>query len=565
MKKNLLMAIATLALVFSFSACKKMGSLSQEYFKVEPAVLEAKGGMVNAKISGTFPEKYFKKKAIVVLTPIIKYNGTEERLNPATFQGEGVLGNNKKISYKAGGTYTHRIEFEFKPGMEKAELFLEFEVQMGSKTEKLPAVKVADGINCTYMLAKGEMMKPAFAENEFQRTIVSAQEADINFLVAQANIRSSELNKDEIVALTNKLQEVSNTEGSSITAIEISGYASPEGSLGLNTSLAERREQVAVDYINKQMKKLQSAVEVDSRYTAEDWEGFQQLVSNSSIQDKELILNVLSQFSDPEQREMEIRKLSAAFKALATDILPQLRRSKMKVSFELSGKTDEQLVSGAKTAADSMTVEELLYAGTLVNSADEKVEIYSKAAELYPEDWRTINNLGAAKFLQGNIDEAEQLFSKAIDMNSSAKETNYNWGVVKLTKGEVKIAESFLGKAAGIGDMLDAALGVIYLHKGDYGAATKALNKDKSNNNAIAKLVVKDVASAQAILAEVETPTALTAYLKAIAFARQGDKASALSNLKEAATKDADLKARAAVDIEFAKYREDAEFASIVK
>ncbi|MCR4619886.1 MAG: hypothetical protein K5633_04270 [Paludibacteraceae bacterium] len=563
MKKHLLVALTVLASALALVGCKKMGPLSQEYFKCTPAVLEAKGGVVNATITGTFPQKYLKKKATVVVTPVLKYNGTQEKLTPVTFQGEAVQGNNKKISYKAGGTYTHRVQFDFKPGMEKAELFLSLQVQTSGGNYDLPEVKIADGINCTYMLAKGDNLQPAFAEDGFQHSSTSTEEADIKFLVNQANIRGSELSKDEIKALAQKMKEVSAQDGSSIQAVEVSGFASPEGPQNFNSNLAERREQAANKYINDQMKKIQQNVTVDSKYTAEDWEGFQQLVSGSDIQDKELILNVLSQFSDPDQRETEIRKLSAAYTALATDILPQLRRSKMRVTLTVAGKTDDQ-IRAAIQSGDSLTIEEMLYAATLTSNAKEKEEIYDKAVQRFPDDWRALNNRGAARFLQGDYAAAEKDFSAVMDMNSSAKEANYNWGIIKLHNGEVKIAEQFLGKAAGIGEQLDAALGVIYLHKGDYGAANKALQGDKSNNAAIAKLVNRDNAAAEQILKEVENPDNLTSYLNAIVAARKGNKVDCFNALRKAVA-DPELKARVLNDIEFAKFRDDAEFQSVAK
>jgi outer membrane protein OmpA-like peptidoglycan-associated protein/Tfp pilus assembly protein PilF len=563
MKKHLLVALTVLASALALVGCKKMGPLSQEYFKCTPAVLEAKGGVVNATITGTFPQKYLKKKATVVVTPVLKYNGTQEKLTPVTFQGEAVQGNNKKISYKAGGTYTHRVQFDFKPGMEKAELFLSLQVQTSGGNYDLPEVKIADGINCTYMLAKGDNLQPAFAEDGFQHSSTSTEEADIKFLVNQANIRGSELSKDEIKALARKMKEVSAQDGSSIQAVEVSGFASPEGPQNFNSNLAERREQAANKYINDQMKKIQQNVTVDSKYTAEDWEGFQQLVSGSDIQDKELILNVLSQFSDPDQRETEIRKLSAAYTALATDILPQLRRSKMRVTLTVAGKTDDQ-IRAAIQSGDSLTIEEMLYAATLTSNAKEKEEIYDKAVQRFPDDWRALNNRGAARFLQGDYAAAEKDFSAVMDMNSSAKEANYNWGIIKLHNGEVKIAEQFLGKAAGIGEQLDAALGVIYLHKGDYGAANKALQGDKSNNAAIARLVNRDNAAAEQILKEVENPDNLTSYLNAIVAARKGNKVDCFNALRKAVA-DPELKARVLNDIEFAKFRDDAEFQSVAK
>lgn len=564
MRNHVLMALAALAMIVSVSSCKKMGPLSQEYFKVSPSPLVAKGGVVNATITGTFPEKYLKKNATVTVTPVLKYNGQEKELKAATYQGEEVQGNDKKISYKAGGTYTQRVQFDFVPEMAKSELYLRFTVAQGAKSYNLPEVKVADGINYTYTLAKADGLEPAFAEDGFQHSVSSTQEAAINFLVAKTDIRSSELNKDEIRELMRKLQEVSENSSSSVKSVEISGYASPEGSVGLNTNLAEGRERVAVNYIDKQLKQIKQNVEIDSKYTAEDWDGFQDLVSKSAIQDKELILSVLSQFSDPDQREVEIRKLSAAYEVLATDILPQLRRSKMKVGFELAGKSDAELKSLVKSDPSSLSAEELLYAATLTDDLNEKEQIYQKAVDNYPSDWRAVNNLGAAKYLKGDFDGAEKQFSKAIDMNSSADETNYNWGIIKLHNGEIKIAEQFLGKAAGLGEKLDDALGVIYLHKGDYGAAEKALAGDKTNNAAVSKLVNKDNASAEEILGQVEEPNATTHYLKAIVAARKGNSSDLYNELKEA-VKDNDLKKRAATDIEFAKYSNEEVFKSIVK
>lgn len=563
MKKYLLWTAATILMAFSFMSCSKMGPLAADYFKVDPPILEAKGGIVNATISGTFPEKYFKKNATVVITPVLKYNGTEETLATATFQGEKVSGNNTEIQYKAGGNYTHRVSFPFKAGMEKSELYLQFEVKVKSKTISLPEIKVADGINCTYMLAKAESLEPVFALDEFQRNIVEKQEAQINFLVAQANLRDSELKKEDVAALAQTLKEISADQSKTISGIEISGYASPEGALKLNTSLAEKREKAAQGYINNQMKKLKTNAEIDAKYTAEDWEGFQKLVSESNIQDKELILNVLSQFSDPEVRETEIRNLSAAFQILATDILPELRRSKMKLTYEITGKTDEQILDMAVSNPDTLSVEELLYAATLVSDIKTKETIYASAVQQYPSDWRTVNNLGAVKYLQGNYGEAESLFSKAIDMNQTAA-PNFNWGLILMLKGDLKSAEVFLGKAAGMGAKLDAALGVIYLYKGDYGAANKALSAEKTNNAAIAKLVNKDNAGAASILSEVKDADATTSYLKAIVAARTSDKEGVYSNLKEA-VKDETLKKRAAVDIEFAKYASVSTFGDILK
>ncbi len=565
MRKLSFLTVLALLTAISFTSCKKMGPLSAEYFKVDPAVLEAKGGKVEATITGTFPEEYVKKKAVITVVPVLKYNGTEEKLQTKVFQGEKVKGNDEQISYKMGGTYTHKVSFDFKPGMEKSELYLQFEVKVGKKVVTIPEVKIADGINTTYMLAKADKLEPIFSSDAFQRSILEKQEAEINFLVGQANIRSTELKREDLVALGDKLKEISKEkETKSISGLEIAGYASPEGSLEFNTTLAEKREKVAADYVNKEMKKLKESAQIDSKYTPEDWEGFQQLVANSSIQDKDLILSVLSNYSDPNQREVEIRKLSAAFKALETDILPKLRRSKLKLTYEITGKTDEQLIAAATTNPSSLTVEELLFSATLISDLGQKAAIYTSGTELFANDYRVFNNLGATKYLQGDLAGAEQAFSKAASLSSSAKEVSYNSAIVNIRKGDMKSAESLLGKSAGLGAKVDAALGVVYLYKGDYGAANNAMSIEKSNNAAIAKLVTKNTSAATTILNEISTPDATTAYLKAIIAARLGDKNNVYANLREA-VKNNDLKKRAATDIEFAKYSTEEAFDQLIK
>jgi Flp pilus assembly protein TadD/outer membrane protein OmpA-like peptidoglycan-associated protein len=565
MRKLSFLTVLALLTAISFTSCKKMGPLSADYFKVDPAVLEAKGGKVEATITGTFPEEYVKKKAVITVVPVLKYNGTEEKLQTKTFQGEKVKGNDEQISYKMGGTYTHKISCDFKQGMEKAELFLQFEVKVGKKTVTIPEVKIADGVNTTYMLAKADVLEPMFSSDEFQRTIIEQQEAQINFLVNQANIRSSELKKEDMIALGNKLKEINKEkESKSISGVEVLGYASPEGTVEFNTSLAEKREKVAADHINKEMKKLKESAQIDSKYTPEDWEGFQKLVASSSIQDKDLILSVLSNYSDPNQREVEIRKLSAAFKALETDILPQLRRSKLKLTYEITGKTDDQLIAAATTDPSSLTVEELLFSATLISDLSQKAAIYTSATQTYPNDYRGFNNLGATNYLQGDLAAAEQAFAKAASLSPSAKEVSYNSAIINLRKGDIKSAEALLGKSAGLGAKVDAALGVVYLYKGDYAAANNAMSVEKSNNAAVAKLVTKNTSAATAILNDVKAPDATTAYLKAIVAARLADKNNVYANLREA-VKDSNLKKRAATDIEFAKYNTEEAFTQLIK
>ena len=295
-----------MAVMFVFTSCSsKMGELSSDYFTTTPQVLEAVGGKVPVTINGKFPEKYFKKKAVVTVTPVLKWNGGEVKGQPMTFQGEKVEGNNKTIYYKAGGNYTMKTSFDYVPEMAKSELYLQFQAQVGKKTVNIPAVKVADGVIATSELVKNTLANanPANAEDAFQRVIKQAKQANIMFLIQQANIRASELNSDIIKEFNLLVKDINaDQKGKLMENIEVSAYASPDGGFDLNDKLAEQREKNAAGYVDKQLKKDKIETNVDSKYTAQDWEGFKELVSKSNIQDKDIILRVLSMYQDPEQR-----------------------------------------------------------------------------------------------------------------------------------------------------------------------------------------------------------------------------------------------------------------------
>ena len=327
-----------MALVVALSSCSnKMGALSSDYFTTTPQVLEAVGGKVPVTINGKFPEKYFKKNAVVEVTPVLKWEGGQVKGQPAVFQGEKVEGNDQTISYKMGGNYTMKTTFDYVPEMAKSELYLEFNAKVGKKTIAIPAVKIADGVISTSELINNTLSSanPALGDDAFQRIIKEAHNANIMFLIQQANIRSSELKTAK--EFNKEVANVNDAENKKISNIEISAYASPDGGVKLNTGLAENREGNTTKLINK----AKIEVPVDAKYTAQDWEGFQELVSKSNIQDKELILRVLSMYQDPEQRETEIKNISSVYKTLADEILPQLRRSRLTLNYEIIGKSDE--------------------------------------------------------------------------------------------------------------------------------------------------------------------------------------------------------------------------------
>ena len=540
--------------VLALSSCGKMGELSSDYFTTNPEVLEAVAGKVPVTINGKFPEMYMKKNAIVEVTPVLKWNGGEAKGQPATFQGEKVEGNGQTISYKLGGNYTMKASFVYIPEMAKSELFLNFKITRGSKTYTIPAVKVADGVIATSELPTIASSNASYANDAFQRIIKQAQEANIMFLIQQANLRNSQLTSAEMKEFHKKVAEVNaDKKNYKLNNIEVSAYASPDGGLKLNTGLAEDREANAEKYLNKQLKKAKIDANVDAKYTAQDWEGFQELVAKSNLQDKDLILRVLSMYQDPEQRENEIKNISSVYKTLADDILPQLRRARLTANYDIIGRSDEEIVEAFDTNPKVLSVEELLYAATLTKDNARKQAIFTKTTQLYPNDYRAYNNLGELAFAAGDAAKAESFFKQALAKNANAAEANANLGLCELLKNNVSTAETYLSKATGA-DAANEALGNLYIKQGQYQRAVSAFGNAKTNSAAQAQILAKDYNKAKATLQAVENKDAMTDYLMAIVGARTNNESLVSSSLKSAIAKDASLAKTAANDREFAKY-----------
>ena len=564
MTKKLYLPLLMAMVVALFSSCsKKMGELSADYFTVTPQVLEAVGGKVPATINGKFPEKYFNKKAVVEVTPVLKWNGGEAKGQPATFQGEKVEGNDQTISYKMGGSYTMKTSFDYVPEMAKSELYLEFKATIGKKEVTIPAVKIADGVISTSELVNNTLgnANPALGEDAFQRIIKEKHDANIMFLIQQANIRSSELKTAK--EFNKEVANVNEAANKKISNIEVSAYASPDGGVSLNTTLAENRENNTTKMLNKDLKKAKIDAPIDAKYTAQDWEGFQELVSKSNIQDKELILRVLSMYQDPAQREQEIKNISSVYKTLADEILPQLRRSRLTLNYEIIGKSDEEIAKLASSNPSELNIEELLYAATLTNDPAKQEAIYTQATKQFPNDYRAYNNLGKLAYQAGNIDKAESYFKKAANVNASP-EVNMNLGLVSLMKGDKAAAEAYFGKAAGTKE-LGESMGNLYIAQGQYERAVNSFGDSKTNSAALAQILAKDYNKAKNTLANVERPDAYTDYLMAVLGARTNNSSMVTSSLKSAVAKDSSLAKKAATDLEFAKYFTNADFMNIVK
>lgn len=556
-----------LAGTLALSGCGKLGELTADNFTVSPSPMEAVGGQVPVIINGRFPEKYMKKNAVVTVVPELRYEGGKATGTTATFQGEAVQGNDQEISYRLGGNYTMKSAFTYIPAMERSELYLTFKATMGKKTCQVPDVKVADGVIATSALIS-ETAKSGHTEiapDAFQYAIKQTKQAQIKYLINQAGIRNSELQTTSVQDFVKTLRDIkADQKGFMLDNVEISAYASPDGKLDKNAKLAEQRQNSSAGYVNKQLKATQLDADVDKKYTAEDWEGFQQLVSASNIQDKDVILRVLSMYQDPEERERQIRNLSAGFRELADEILPELRRARLTINYNLIGRSDDEIEEQYKTDPSKLSVEELLYAATLTEDATKQKDIYTTAARQYPNDYRAYNNLATLAYQEGNLAAAKNYLSQASAQKGDATETNANRALIALAEGDKESAENYLSKAT-TAKNYNEVLGNLLVANGNYAQAAQCLKGVNTNSAALAQILNKDYASATSTLNAIAQPDALTAYLKAITAARSGQETTALSNLKEAVAKDPALKERARKDLEFVSLFNDSTFQSIVK
>ena len=558
MRNYSILSLSLISLV-AFSSCSKLGPLSADNFTVEPNPLETLGGEVPATVNGVFPVKYMKPKAVVTVTPELRYaDGKVAKGQSATFQGERVMGNDQTISYKMGGRYTMKTSFAYVPEMQKSDMYLTFDARLGKKKVEVPAVKVATGVLATSELYKQALMNAGgcIATDSFQRVRAQRVEANIKFLVNQANLRKSELKNGSVKEFVEMLKKINaDREGLNLKNVEVAAYASPEGGFKFNDKLAGKRQNVSEAYVDKQLKAAKlGGANVDAHYTAQDWDGFKRLVQASNIQDKDVILRVLEMYKDPAEREQQIRNMSAGFRELADGILPELRRSRLIINYETVGRSDEQIKEQYKADAAQLSADELLYAATLTNDANEKEAIYKKAAECYDKDYRAYNNLAVMAFNKGDENAAKSYVKQAFAKNQKAPEGYANLALIALRNGNIAEAESNLSNAInanGFGEVM----GNLNIAKGNYATAVKNFEGSKSNSAALAQILNKDYAAAVATLKDQKNADALSDYLMAIVQNRQGNTAAAQDYLNSAIKKNSALSQYADNDLEFANLK----------
>ncbi|MCK5134422.1 MAG: hypothetical protein KAR19_01440 [Bacteroidales bacterium] len=568
--KTLAIFLLAAAVLSSCGGLNKMvKEADQVSYQVTPEVLEMHGGEVDVTVNVNYPAKYFNKKAVVTLTPVLKYEGGEKELEPLVLQGEDVTANNKPISFDNGGKASVANTFEYEDEMMRSELHFNIVAAIKDKTADLGVVKLADGIIVTPQMVIKDPKVLTFKDN-YQQIVPKAFEADIKYIINRADVRRSEMGKDEITKLNDVIKKTDENERLELKGLEISAYASPDGELDLNTKLADKRQKTAEKYLAGQLKK--SEVEVADELlsllsTPEDWDGFKKALEESDIQDKEMILRVLSMHSDPVVREQEIRNLSAAFEVIAEEILPQLRRSKFTVSMEHIGWSDDELKDLWANNPDTLVLEELLYTATLIEDKETMAAIYKKSTVVAPKCVRTHNNMGAILFKMGKLEEAEAAFTTAKGLKDHDI-VNNNLGAIALKKGEIEAAKEAFTASLGAGPKVNYNLGIVNIIEGDYGAAVNYFGSEPSFNAALAMYLKGDDEGAWRTAANLEQESPYRYYLLAVIAANQDKPEVAYENLKLAVENCKDpqmMKDHAKKNLEFAKLFNEAAFIAIVE
>lgn len=559
--RNLLKITTALLLAVLVSSCAcRLKSLDGSAAQVDPNPLTLVGTQIPGQVRLTIPAKWCHKRAIVNVTPELRYNSTSVTGQTVTIQGENVRDNYQTISYERGGSVIIPFAFDYKPGMEQSDLYLTFAATVKGKKVNLPAVKVARGTIMTADLASISDITPALARDAFQRVIKEQYTADLKFLINRAEVRAAELNKREVKDwkdVVDNAYQVPNQE----VDIEIQAYASPDGAQDFNERLSAQRERNTSRVVARQLGKKK--IEVNAHYTAEDWDGFQKLLEASKIQDKELVLRVLSMYPDPEDREREIRNLSHVFTQLADEILPELRRSRLNANVRIIGKSDDELKMFMAQRPGRLTIEEILYTATLYDNAKDQMNAYQQAVQLYPKDYRAYNNIGTLYLAQGNYEQAASYFAKAQKIQPNAA-SNMNEALLALDRGNLAEAQHLMGSAVEVPEA-GQGIGLLQMHEGKYADAIRSFGNTPSNTLAIAQIMQGQYADATRTLAAIAQPNGETAYLKAVVAARTNDLQALVSNLRAAIALDRSYAQRAQRDLEFAAFSQTPEFVALVK
>lgn len=567
MKQNHLAGFAVLAATaLVVAGCGGLGKMdkyaSTITHTVDPDPLIVQGDTVHVNINGNFPGKYFYRKALVELTPTITYAGGETPLKMAGFQGDKAAGNYTVVPYETGKTFSYSDKVAYNPAMEQSQLMLNILGKQGKKEKPFTAVKLADGVITTPYLVQSDD-RVILAPDQFVRVTSHSADATINYLVASEVVRPSELQDQDVKDVTAFVKAAVKNPRITWKGVTVDAWASPEGEVKMNENLADKRAATGKRWIQGVMNanKVEGAKD-NAFYTlnprGEDWNGFKTAVQASSFPDKDLVLRVLEMYPDVDRREQEIKNMAATYKTeIAEGILPKLRRSEVKVNYEVNGYSDEELSSLSKTNPDTLNLEELLKAAALSNDLNDQLRIYREAERRFPQDYRAANNAGYILFQQGKSAEAEAEFQKANGIQENPISTN-NLGVIARQKGDRAKAASLFAKATAAGPDVKYNQGIIDIQNGNYASANGNMSGQNTFNAALAKMLGGDAAGAGTILANSpDKDSAMGHYLAAIIAARTNNGEGVRTNLAAAVAKDASLRDKAMKDLEFRNFKDN--------
>lgn len=574
MKKNNFKSFAIVSVAFAvLTACNPLNNMTKRAeevtYSVTPNPLEMHADSIEVNISGAIPPKFFNKKVSVDIMPTLTYEKGVTKLKTLTLVGEDSEIEGKKIPYESGGNFSYNDKIAYEEGMDVAELSAVAFGKYKGKEKAFKPEKIATGTIITpYWVMDDD--QPIIGADKFTKVTPKSKAAVIHYLVNRSHVRSSELNDDDIKELKAWAKEMSNNPMFVFKSTDLVAYASPEGEMSLNANLADNRANSGASAVNSIMRRNRvKAASKDGFYNkqgkGEDWNGFKKAMQASDIKDKDLILRVLEMYEDNTKREEEIRNLAATFEVIQDKILPDLRRSEITVKGEITSFSDEKIKDFAKSNPDTLSAEELLYAATMFDGMNDKLEIYRTFSKLFSKDWRGPNNVAYVHIMEGKLDQAKKELDKANSLAPNTPVISNNLGVVERANGNNEKAMEYYAAASGAGSAVGNNIGYLKIKSGDYNEAVTNYASVKSFNAALAQTLNKDY---QAALKTIDdSPAADQAegyYLKAVIGARMKDQNVVVSNLKNAIGADDSLKENAKKDAEFKEYWDNAEFQAAV-
>lgn len=542
LRNILAFAVAAFALVSCNNAAKMAELAEQVKISCDPEVLQVVAGNIDADVTVRFPADYFLPKARLTVVPVLKYMGGEVAGTPFEYQGQKVTENYKMVS-KNGASIREHVNFKYVEGMEKSELVARAKVLYKGREYEFPGeIKIADGANTTYMLVNESGAYHLMADN-YQEVIPEEVEAQILYLINSADVRSNQLNSAGIKNYKAAVADVMNDDRRTITGTDIVAYASPDGPEAKNNALSARREASAEKAFKTVSKNLETG-DVSARSIGEDWEGFKELVSASNMQDKDLILRVLSMYSDPNVREREIKNMSSIYKTLADNVLPELRRARFITNVEFKNYTPEELTALVSSNIDVLDEEALLRAATLVDNPVARQAIYRQAIQKYDSDRARFNS--AVTYLDAG-DLAAAKAALATVKSDEGCVTNLKGVLALRDKDYTEAARLFASTECPNAKRNSAIIDIL---NGSYAQAAQKLEGTGDANEGLAFILANQLDKAANVLKDSKEPVA--AYERAIIAARRGNANAAQSEIRSASA-DGKLANRAATDVEFAK------------